>query len=117
MKKLLAVLASTAFVGTVFAQTAVPASATQTGNGMPKDHVTSTKDKADVHATPHKSAPKATHQKVSKTSKTGTATPDKPKAEAKADADKVKPTAMTSATPSAQPGAAKPASVDKTKTQ
>lgn len=99
MKKLLAALASLAFVGTVFAQTGVPASAKQTGQGGTKDHVTSATDKKDVHATPHKSAPKATHQKVTKAGKT------------------TKASHVTSAVPAPQPGTTKPASVDKTKAQ
>lgn len=116
MKKLFAALASAALVGTVFAQTGVPASATQPQGEATKDHVTASKGKADVHATPHKSASKATHHKAGKASKATAAKPEAAmsKSDAKAGADKAKADAMM---PAAQPSTAKDASTDKTKKQ
>ncbi len=111
MKKLFAALASAALVGTVFAQTGVPASATPPQGKATTDQVTTTKGKADVHATQHKSAAKATHHRASKSNHAAATKPAAatPKAAAgtaaKADAN------------AAQPSAAKAVSVDKTKTQ
>lgn len=70
MKKLFAALASAALVGTVFAQTAVPASAMQpqksagTQGNEVKAQVSATKEKADAKADAGKSAAKGTHHKA-----------------------------------------------------
>ncbi|AQV99009.1 hypothetical protein BJN34_34585 [Cupriavidus necator] len=147
MKKLFAALASAALVGTVFAQTGVPASATQPQAGATKDQVKVVKEKSATHAKADKDKTSVSAQgdeakvqasankenanvkaDASKSAAKGThhkASKTKAvhteagmaKSEAKNDSDKVKAKADM-AKPEAQPEAAKAAaSVDKTKKQ
>jgi len=137
MKKLFAALASAALVGTVFAQTGVPASAMQPQAEATKDQVkvvkeksagvqgdvekaqaSAGKEKTDAKAGAKTSVAKATHHKASKVGAANTET-GKAKAGVKKDADLAKSKADV-AKPQAQPDAAKAAvaaNVDNTKKQ
>ncbi|WP_066743080.1 hypothetical protein [Cupriavidus sp. D384] len=122
MKKLFAAFASAALVGTVFAQTGVPASAAPSQGAATHDKVTATKGKADVSTTHHKSPAKASHHKAGKTGEAAAAKPaaGSPTTDAKADANKTKAGATASVaptSPAAHPATAKTVTVDKTKTQ